>query len=324
MARMFAEARSRAGCAAARRGRQFSAQPAAGRAQLRNQRSQRDAAGHGALCRPVHLHDQSVRRARRRCAAPLHLQDPLPPAASRRNASGCSLPRRWPATPCSSPPTTASACAMLDVLTAGDFAAVKRQVEILDEAFMPTNSCRSSNPSIGSNPRFAIGAASASSTDAGPCRGRSARAGTKHSSPPQIWPISRHELSCRIPFRRCSPGLAGAMFAAACTALNKNIMASTLLTVAPWLLLTCLIASLSAYAALDLGKRMQSTEIAEGRQWLLGSGLAWGTGVWSVHVLSMNFQPLELRRRLSPGRCICGLAGRSRRRHGRLPDDRHP
>ncbi|MEO8278952.1 MAG: EAL domain-containing protein [Ideonella sp.] len=69
-------------------------------------------------------------------------------------------------------------------------------------------------------------------------------------------------------------------------------MASTLLFVAPWLLLTGLIASLSAYAALDLGKRMQSAEMAEGRQWLLGSGLAWGTGVWSVHVLSMNFQPL--------------------------------
>ncbi len=72
-----------------------------------------------------------------------------------------------------------------------------------------------------------------------------------------------------------------------------NNMASNLLLVAPWLLLTGLIASLSAYAALDLGKRMQSTEISEGRQWLLGSGLAWGTGVWSVHVLSMNFQPLN-------------------------------
>ena len=69
-------------------------------------------------------------------------------------------------------------------------------------------------------------------------------------------------------------------------------MDSYLFNVAPWLLLTVLISSLSAYVAMDLGKRMQSTESAEGRQWLLGSGLAWGTGVWSVHVLSMNFEVL--------------------------------
>jgi diguanylate cyclase (GGDEF)-like protein len=69
-------------------------------------------------------------------------------------------------------------------------------------------------------------------------------------------------------------------------------MASNLLTIGPWLLLTLVIASLSAWVALDLGKRMLSTEAGEGRQWLLGSGLAWGTGVWSVHVLSMNFQNL--------------------------------
>ncbi len=70
-------------------------------------------------------------------------------------------------------------------------------------------------------------------------------------------------------------------------------MPSSLLTIAPWLLLNVLIASLSAYVALDLGKRMLSTESAEGRQWLLGSGLAWGTGVWSVHVLSLNFENLS-------------------------------
>jgi diguanylate cyclase (GGDEF)-like protein len=70
-------------------------------------------------------------------------------------------------------------------------------------------------------------------------------------------------------------------------------MASNLLTLGPWLLLTLAIASLSAYVALDLGKRMLSTEVGEGRQWLLGSGLAWGTGVWSVHVLSMNAQNLS-------------------------------
>lgn len=69
-------------------------------------------------------------------------------------------------------------------------------------------------------------------------------------------------------------------------------MVSYMLTIAPWLLLTVLIGSLSAYVALDLGKRMVSTESSEGRQWLLGSGLAWGTGVWSVHVLSMNFESL--------------------------------
>ncbi|WP_418317582.1 putative bifunctional diguanylate cyclase/phosphodiesterase [Piscinibacter sakaiensis] len=69
-------------------------------------------------------------------------------------------------------------------------------------------------------------------------------------------------------------------------------MASNLVLLAPWLLLTGCIASLSVYAALDLGKRMQSTEQAEGRQWLLGSGLAWGTGVWSVQVLSINFEQL--------------------------------
>ncbi|GAP35032.1 EAL domain-containing protein [Piscinibacter sakaiensis] len=69
-------------------------------------------------------------------------------------------------------------------------------------------------------------------------------------------------------------------------------MAPTLTSLAPWLLLTGLIASLSAYVALDLGKRMRSAELAEGRQWLLGSGLAWGTGVWSVHVLSMSFESL--------------------------------
>ena len=70
-------------------------------------------------------------------------------------------------------------------------------------------------------------------------------------------------------------------------------MSTYLFNVASWLLLTALISSLSAYVALDLGKRMQSTESAEGRQWLLGSGLAWGTGVWSVHVLSMNFESLS-------------------------------
>jgi diguanylate cyclase len=69
-------------------------------------------------------------------------------------------------------------------------------------------------------------------------------------------------------------------------------MPSYMLTTVPWLLLTALIASLSAYVALDLSKRMVATESAEGRQWLLGSGLAWGTGVWSVHVLSMNFENL--------------------------------
>jgi diguanylate cyclase (GGDEF)-like protein len=67
---------------------------------------------------------------------------------------------------------------------------------------------------------------------------------------------------------------------------------ASLLNAAPWLLLTLLISGLSSYVALDLGKRMQSTELSEGRQWLLGSGLAWGTGVWSVHVLSMNFENL--------------------------------
>ena len=41
-------------------------------------RSQRDAAGHGALRRPLHLHHQPVRRTRRGRAAPLHVQDPLP------------------------------------------------------------------------------------------------------------------------------------------------------------------------------------------------------------------------------------------------------
>ena len=60
-------------------------------------------------------------------------------------------------------------------------------------------------------------------------------------------------------------------------------------TFSPWLLLTVLIAALSAFVALDLGKRMQSTDVAEGRQWLLGSALAWGTGIWSVSVLSIHF-----------------------------------
>ncbi len=73
-------------------------------------------------------------------------------------------------------------------------------------------------------------------------------------------------------------------------ATDKNTMTSNLLLLAPWLVLTGFIASLAVYAALDLGKRMRSTEGTEGRQWLLGSGLAWGTGVWSVQVLSVNFQ----------------------------------
>ena len=70
-------------------------------------------------------------------------------------------------------------------------------------------------------------------------------------------------------------------------------MASNLLTFGPWLLLTLLLAGLSAYVALDLGKRMLSTEVAEGRQWLLGSGLAWGTGVWAVQILAVNSMNLS-------------------------------
>jgi len=53
--------RSRAGRAAARRGRQLPAQPAHGRAQLRGQRGQRDAAGYGAFRRHLRVHHQPLR-----------------------------------------------------------------------------------------------------------------------------------------------------------------------------------------------------------------------------------------------------------------------
>jgi hypothetical protein len=71
MAAHVREATSRRRRAAARRGRQLPAGPPRRPAHLRGDRGQRDAAGHGALRRHLHLHHQPVgpTSTRRRCAA---------------------------------------------------------------------------------------------------------------------------------------------------------------------------------------------------------------------------------------------------------------
>ena len=55
-----------------------------------------------------------------------------------------------------------------------------------------------------------------------------------------------------------------------------------------WVVLTSvLIASFASYVALDLAKRVRSTDAQLARIWWLGGSLAMGTGIWSMHFTGM-------------------------------------
>lgn len=79
---------------------------------------------------------EPVRRPRRRGAAALHLHDPVPPA--HRRAARAHVRGRGPRRRCRGPTAEQRRrLAVLDVLAPGDFAAVRRQVDILGERFDP-------------------------------------------------------------------------------------------------------------------------------------------------------------------------------------------
>ena len=137
MANMFEEAADRGGGAAARRGRQLPAQPPHGRAQLRGQRGQRDAAGHGALRRHLHLHHQPVRGPRRGGAAPLHLQDPVQAADRPEQRERMFVAEALGGDAARLTGEQRARLRQLEALAPGDFASVKRQVDVLGEAFEP-------------------------------------------------------------------------------------------------------------------------------------------------------------------------------------------
>jgi hypothetical protein len=67
----------------------------------------------------------------------------------RSSACACSSSRRWPARPTRSPTSSATAWSALDQIAPGDFAAVRRQVDILGAPLTPDEFLSQLRPSTG-------------------------------------------------------------------------------------------------------------------------------------------------------------------------------
>jgi hypothetical protein len=105
-------------------------------AQLRGDRSQRDAAADGAPRRRVHLHHQPARPHRPGGAAPLHLQDQVQ-ALTAEQRERMFVTEALGGKPERLTPDARRRLSKLEQLCPGDFAAVKRQVDILATEFAP-------------------------------------------------------------------------------------------------------------------------------------------------------------------------------------------
>src|SRR5262245_65683593 len=56
----------------------------------------------------------------------------------------------------------------------------------------------------------------------------------------------------------------------------------------PWLVgLSVLVAIFVSYTALNLAARVSTTRGLAAKAWLIGGGIAMGTGIWSMHFIGM-------------------------------------
>jgi NO-binding membrane sensor protein with MHYT domain len=56
----------------------------------------------------------------------------------------------------------------------------------------------------------------------------------------------------------------------------------------PWLVtLSVVVAAMASYTALDLARRVTTTQGSSAIAWLLGGACAMGTGIWSMHFVGM-------------------------------------
>jgi diguanylate cyclase (GGDEF)-like protein len=60
------------------------------------------------------------------------------------------------------------------------------------------------------------------------------------------------------------------------------------------LIASCGVASAAAYVALGLGARIAALDSERARYWLLGGGVALGTGLWAMHIISLTALDLPI------------------------------
>jgi diguanylate cyclase (GGDEF)-like protein len=63
-------------------------------------------------------------------------------------------------------------------------------------------------------------------------------------------------------------------------------------TWATMLALACVVGVLAAYVALDFARRVRAVATKVGLRWVSGAALSFGTGVWSIHILSLSERTL--------------------------------
>ncbi|MBI3569338.1 MAG: response regulator [Gemmatimonadetes bacterium] len=76
----------------------------------------------------------------------------------------------------------------------------------------------------------------------------------------------------------------------------------------PWIVaLSVVIAILASYTALDIGGRVYSTTGRTKALWILGGGLAMGTGIWSMHFVGMLAMRLPIPVRYDPAGVVLSV-----------------